>query len=85
MASEAGPRGFFAVTSFFWKEVAVKRMDEGVVQEWNSWMWADEADRIEELIFYTDGAAQLTAAWPRRVASAGWGAIVFGVSPDGTH
>ena len=29
--------------------------------------------------------AQLTEAWPRRVASAGWGAIVFWVSPDGTH
>ena len=36
---------------FFLKEVAAKRMDEGVVQEWNSWMWAAETDRIEELIF----------------------------------
>ena len=60
-------------------------MDEGVVQEWNSWMWAAETDRIEELIFYTDGAAQLTKAWPRRVASAGCGVVVFGISHDGTH
>ena len=57
---------------FFLREVAVKRMDEGVVQEWNSWVWAAETDRIEELIFHTDGAAQLTKAWPRRVSSAGW-------------
>ena len=45
-------------------------MDEGVVQEWNSWVWAAETDRIGELIF-SDGAAQLTKAWLRRVASAG--------------
>ena len=37
-------------------------MDEGVVQEWISWMWAAETDRTEELIFYADGAAQLTKA-----------------------
>ena len=48
-------------------------------------MWADEADRIEELIFYTDGAAQLTKPWPRRVASAGWRVVVFGISHDGAH
>ena len=56
----------------FLREVAVERMDEGVVQEWNSWVWAAETDRSEELIFHTDGAAQLTKAWPRRVSSAGW-------------
>ena len=69
----------------FLREVAVKRMDERFVQEWNSWMWAAETDRIEELVFYTDGAAQLTKAWPRRVASAGWGVVVFGISHDGAH
>ena len=41
--------------------------------------------RIEEIIFETDGAAQLTKAWPRRVASAGWGVVVFGISHDGAH
>ena len=46
-------------------------MTKGIVQEWNSWVWAAETDSIEELTFYTDGAAQLTEAWPRRVASAG--------------
>ena len=46
----------------FLREVAVKRMDDGIVQEWNSWMWAAGTDRIEELILYTDGAAQLTKA-----------------------
>ena len=30
----------------FLREVAVKRMDEGVVQEWNLWVWAAETDRI---------------------------------------
>ena len=60
-------------------------MDEGVVQEWNSWVCAAETESIEELIFYTDGAGQLTKAWPRRVASAGWGVVVFGISHDGTH
>ena len=44
-----------------------------------------EADSIEEVILNTDGAGQLTEAWPRRVPSAVWGAIVFGVSPDCTH
>ena len=48
-------------------------------------MWAAETDLIEELFFYTDGAAQLTKAWPRRVASAGWGVVVFGISHDGAH
>ena len=47
-------------------------------------MWADETDSIEELIFY-NRAAQLTEAWPRRVASAGWGVVVFGISHDGAH
>ena len=69
----------------FWQEVATKRIELRIVQEWNSWVRASEANSIEELIFHTDGAAQLTEAWPRRVASAGWGAIVFEVSPDGTH
>ena len=69
----------------FLREVAVKRMDEGVVQEWNLWVWAAETDRIGEIIFYTDGAAQLTKAWPRRVANAGWGVVVFGISHDGAH
>ena len=41
----------------FLREVAAKRMDEGIVQEWNSWVWAAETDSIEQLIFYTDGAA----------------------------
>ena len=60
-------------------------MDEGVVQEWNSWVWAAETDSIEELIFYTDGAAQLTMACPRRVTSARWNVVVFGISHDGAH
>ena len=55
----------------FLREVDAKRMDEGIVQEWNSWVWAAETDSIEELIFYTDGAAQLTKAWPCRAATAG--------------
>ena len=69
----------------FWREVATKQIEQRVVQAWNSRAWAAEADSIEELIFYTDGAAQLTEAWPRRVASAGWGAIVSQVSLGGTH
>ena len=56
----------------FLREVAVERMDEGVVQEWNSWVWAAETDRIEELIFYTDGAAQLIKPWPRRGCRRVW-------------
>ena len=48
-------------------------------------MWAAETDSTKELIFYTDGAAQLTKAWRRRVASAGWGVVVFGISHDGAH
>ena len=69
----------FRGISVFWREVATKHTEQ------NSWAWAAEADSIEELIFHADGAAQLTEAWPRRVASAGWSAIVFGVPPDGTH
>ena len=52
MASEAGPHGFSKRPFFLLREVASKRMDEGVVQEWNSWVWAAETDSIEELIFY---------------------------------
>ena len=48
-------------------------------------MGSAETDRNEELIFYTGGAAQLTKAWPRRVASAGWGVVVLGISHDGAH
>ena len=48
-------------------------------------MWAAGTDSIEKLIFCTDGAAQLTEAWPRRVASAGWGVVVFWISHDGAH
>ena len=40
---------------------------------------------LKNSFFYTDGAAQLTKAWPRRVASAGWGVVVFGISHDGAH
>ena len=67
----------------FLRGFAAKRMDEGVVQERNSWAWAAETDSIEEFIISSDGAAQLTMA--RRVASAGWGVVVFGISHDGAH
>ena len=69
----------------FLREVVAKQIDEGIVQEWNLWVWAAETDSNEELIFNTDGAAQLTEAWPRRVASAGWSVFVFGISHDGAH
>ena len=61
----------------FLEEVTTNQIEQRVLQEWNSTVWVAEADSLEELIFYTDGAAQLIEAWPRRVASAGWGAIVF--------
>ena len=69
----------------FLREVAAKQIDEGIVQEWSSWVWAAETDSIEELIFYTDRAAQLAEVWARRVASAGWRVVVFGISHDGAH
>ena len=37
----------------FLREVAAMQIDEGIVQEWNSYVWADETDSIEELIFHT--------------------------------
>ena len=64
----------FLGNPFFVREVATKQFEQRVVQAWNSWAWAAKADSIEELTFHTDGAAELTEAWPRRVASAGWGA-----------
>ena len=54
-------------------------------------MWSAETDRIEELIFSADGAAQLTEAWPRRVASAGVSSclgshmMAFGIVGDGDN
>ena len=37
----------------FLREVAATQIDEGNVQEWNSWVWAAETESIEELIFNT--------------------------------
>ena len=57
--------------------------DKPVERDFLAWTWLDDEVCIDNLIVYTDGAAELSAGWPRTPVTAGWGAVLFATGPGG--
>ena len=56
-----------------------------VIWAWNSLPGEDDDFWFEHLGVHTDGSAILSSGWPAIPISAGWGAVFFAVTPDGTR
>ena len=49
----------------------------------NPYPWAEDAQVLVHLRYFTDGSGVMTHGWPRPPAAAGWGFCVIGVTPSG--
>ena len=57
--------------------VAKRKLPNGVTCQWARWQLAPDDLAVTSVDVFTDGAAELHSAWPRRVCRAGWAAVLL--------
>ena len=58
-----------------------RNINQKVRTMWDSWPMAPDEAQINNVEVFTDGAAELTSAWPKQATRAGWAAIFLTYLP----